>query len=250
MRHGTVDASQLAIGTNYRGLFSEEFIPPEADVFKPLLQRKPGVLLPAQAVLDGLAILHQCLLDLLADFARMGSTKSRHLAIPPGAEILAKTLEAEELAPGLVREKCERAQLAACFHMRQDFAGNAFLLSDRRKVGSFRAVLEERLLGVCGFAMNQSHEANELVPRLPVRVAVLAGVNRGEFPLVFAGKRLDRRSQSGRQSFYFSGRVLRSTGLPQVGAQIELVHAETIALAHASLKVLRSRKIVKLRKMT
>src|ERR1700730_4272216 len=134
--------------------------------------------------------------------------------------------------------------------MREDFAGNAFLVLYRRLAGSLRAVLDERFLRVCGLAMNQPHEADELVPGLPVRVAVSARVNRREFPLVFARKRLCRLSQSGSQPFYFSGRALRSAGLPQVGAQIKLLHAEAIALAHASFKVFRSRKIVKLRKMT
>src|SRR5437899_5433094 len=98
--------------------------------------------------------------------------------------------------------------------------------------------------------MNQPHKADELVPRLPVHIAVLPGINRGEFPLVFAGKRFDRLGESGSESFYFPRRVLRSAGLPQVGAQIEVFHAEAIALAHAAFKVFRSRKIVTLWKMT
>src|SRR6266404_8388146 len=98
--------------------------------------------------------------------------------------------------------------------------------------------------------MNQPHEADELVPRLPVHVAVLAGINRGEFPLVFAGKRFDRLGESGSESFYFFRRVLRSAGLPQIGAQIEVLHAEAVALAHAAFKVFRPGKIVKFWKMT
>src|SRR6266852_3292718 len=136
MRHRDVDSRELALGTNYRRLFSEEFVPPEADIFKLLLQRKPHVLLPVQAVFDGIAILHQRFLELLSHFARMGSAKGRNLAIPPCAEILAKALKPEELtqgekmleeararvvhfrlfqelAPGLVGEQGERAQLAA-----------------------------------------------------------------------------------------------------------------------------------------
>src|ERR1700730_16851394 len=56
--------------------------------------------------------------------------------------------------------------------MREDFAGNALLLFGSGIVASFRSVLNERFLGICGFAMNQPHEADELVPRLPVRLAV------------------------------------------------------------------------------
>src|SRR5207245_10663535 len=98
--------------------------------------------------------------------------------------------------------------------------------------------------------LNTPYEADELVPRLPVHIAVLTGINRGEFPFVFAGKRFDRLGESGRESFYFFVRVLPGTGLPQVGAQIEVFHAEAIALAHAAFKVFRSRKIVEFWKMT
>ncbi len=97
--------------------------------------------------------------------------------------------------------------------------------------------------------MNQPHKTDELIPGLPVHVAIPPGINRGEFPFVFTGKRLDRLNQSGSQSFYFSGRALRGAGFPQVGTQIEFFHAETIALAHTGFKVFRSRKIVKLRKV-
>src|ERR1700730_9313419 len=134
--------------------------------------------------------------------------------------------------------------------MREDFAGNAFLVFYRRLAGSLRAVLDERFLRVCGLAMNQPHGADELVPGLPVGVAVSASLQRRALPLVSAEKGLDRLNQSGSQPFYFSGRALCSAGLPQVGAQIKLLLAETIPLAHASFKVFRSRKIVKLRKMT
>src|SRR6266566_6544406 len=98
--------------------------------------------------------------------------------------------------------------------------------------------------------MNQPHEADELVPRLPVHIAVLAGINGGEFPLVLAGKRFNRLGESGCESFYFFRRVLRSAGLPQVRAQIEVFHAEAVTLAHAVIKVFRSWKIVKFWKMT
>jgi len=109
-------------------LLGEEFIPAEAYIFEPLLQGKPCTLVPAQAVLDGIAILHQRFLDFLAHFLRVGSAQRCHLAIPPRAELLAKTLQPEEsaqriemlgkaraligyfrllqeLAPGLVREQ-------------------------------------------------------------------------------------------------------------------------------------------------
>src|SRR5207244_2053691 len=112
------------------------------------------------------AILHERLLDFLAHFMGMRSAKNRHLAIPPRAEVSAKVLEPEkltqrekmlgktrarvvhfrllkELAPGLVCEQCERAQLAAALKMGDDFVDNAFLLFDRGISGNFRAVLDE-----------------------------------------------------------------------------------------------------------
>src|SRR5712671_4125887 len=96
----------------------------------------------------------------------------------------------QELAPGLVCEQRESAQLAAAFKMPKDCAGNAFLLFDRGIFSSLGAVLHERFLGICSFTMNQPHEADELVPRLPVHITIPARVNRGKFPFVFAGKRL------------------------------------------------------------
>src|SRR5260370_2505484 len=99
------------MGTTYRRLVSEHFIPPEADVFKLLLQRKPHVLLPVQAVFDGVAILHQRFLEILSHFARMGSAQSGHLAIPPCPEILAKALKPEELAQGGKMPKRPRASV-------------------------------------------------------------------------------------------------------------------------------------------
>src|SRR5712664_828982 len=134
--------------------------------------------------------------------------------------------------------------------MRQDFARDALLLFNRRIDGSFRPILDERFLRIRGLAMNQPHEADKLIPGLPVRVTVLAGVNRRQFPLVFAGKWLDGLSQSRSHSFYLSRRTLCSAGLPQVRAQIELLHPKPIPLVDASFKLFRSRQIVKLRKMT
>src|SRR4029077_15294486 len=166
IRDRDADACQLAIGTNYRGLFGEELIPAAADVFKLLLQRKPHVLLPVQAVFDRVAILHHCFLEILSHFARMGSAKGGHLAIPPRAEVPTKAVKPEELAqgekmlekarsrvvhfrlvqelaPGLVREQGEGTQLAAGLKMREDFAGDAFQLFRRGAVGSLRSVLDE-----------------------------------------------------------------------------------------------------------
>jgi len=96
----------------------------------------------------------------------------------------------------------------------------------------------------------QAARSRRAGPRLPVHIAVFAGVNCGELPFVFAGERLDRLGESGSESFYFRGRVLRGARLPQVSSQIKIFHAETIALAQAGFEIFRPRKIVKLRKMT
>src|ERR1700722_13811463 len=98
--------------------------------------------------------------------------------------------------------------------------------------------------------MNEPHEADELIPWLPVHVAILASVHCGEFPFVFAGKRLHCSNESSRQHFDFFGGSLRGIRLPQVGAQIEIFHTQTITLAHTRPEVVGSWKIVKLWKMT
>ena len=82
-----------------------------------------------------------------------------------------------------------------------------------------------------------------------IKRALGAG-RRPQFPFVIAGERFDRLGQCSRQTLYFFGRALRGAGLPKVRAQIEIFHAEAIALTHAGFKVFRSGKIVKLWKMT
>src|SRR5260370_5884030 len=126
----------------------------------------------------------------------------------------------QELAPRLVREQRESAQLAAALKMREDFAGNVFLLFERRISGGLRSVLDERFFGICGFTMNQPHETDELVPGLPVHVTIPACVNRGEFPLVCAGKRLDDLNPSSSHPLYFPARAVGRAVLPQVPAPI------------------------------
>jgi len=97
------------------------------------------------------AILHLRFLGLLAHFARIGSAKSRHLAIPPRAKILAKALEPEVLAqrlkmlgrrgralftlfvPGIgSKDLClnnvKEPSLPPSSRCARIFAGNAFLL--------------------------------------------------------------------------------------------------------------------------
>src|SRR6266850_3160000 len=80
-------------------------------------------------------------------------------------------------------------------------------------------------------------------------MAVLPRVNRGEFPLLFPGKRLDGLRQVRRKSFKFIRQALRRPGLPEVGADIQVLHAYTSPLAQRSLEVFRARKIMELRKV-
>src|SRR5258708_12908407 len=95
------------------------------------------------------------------------------------------------MAPSLVSEKREGAELASTFEMDKDFASNAFLILKRMFLRKLRAEFEERFPGVSSFAMNAADEANQLVPGLAVRVTILASVNSGEPPLVFSAKQID-----------------------------------------------------------
>src|SRR5260370_7035926 len=106
--------------------------------------------------------------------------------------------------------------------MGQDFTRDAFLFFNPRIAGSLRPVLDDRFLRIRGLAMHQPHEAHELVPGLPVRVAVLARVNRGQFPLVFAGEWLDRPRPSRSQSPYLRRPTLRRPGPPPLGTTPKL----------------------------
>src|SRR5260370_25295885 len=107
--------------------------------------------------------------------------------------------------------------------MRQDFTRDAFLFFNPRIAGSLRPVLDDRFLRIRGLAMYQPHEADELVPGLSVRVAVLAGVNRGQFPLVFAGEWLARLPPSRSPSLYLPRRTLRSARPPPNRAPTRLL---------------------------
>src|SRR5262245_33387798 len=63
--HRKLNASQLPFWTNNGRLFGKELVPQEANVFELPLQREPSIFLPVQALLDGVAELHQRFLDLL-----------------------------------------------------------------------------------------------------------------------------------------------------------------------------------------
>src|SRR5260370_26426256 len=100
--------------------------------------------------------------------------------------------------------------------MRQNLTRDAFLFFNPRIAGSLRPVLDDRFLRIRGLAMHQPHEADELVPGLSVRVAVLAGVNRGQFPLVFAGEWLDPLPPSRRQPLYLPRPTLPTARPPEI----------------------------------
>src|SRR5262249_36214800 len=188
-------------------LLCEKFAPTETYVLKPLLQRVPHALLPTQAALDSVAILHQRFFDFLAHFARMRRAEDGHLSIPTRAEFLAKALQAEELpqglkmfgrarasaidfcyieelAPRFASEQSDGAQFAAALEMSKDFASNVFLIFCGNVARSFRTIFNERLLRVRRFAMNTPHEADQLIPRLAMHVPVSARIHRSQFPFV------------------------------------------------------------------
>ena len=105
------------------------------------------------------------------------------MAVPPRAEIFAKTLQAQqatqrmkmfsdararvvnrglldEFTPGFVREEGKRTKFAAFFKVRQDLVHYALLIFARHAFGNFRPILHERFLAVGRFAVNQQHEAD------------------------------------------------------------------------------------------
>src|SRR5260370_24920681 len=152
----------------------------------------------------------------------------------------------DEVAPSLVSEGGEGAKCAAIFKMDEDFASDAFRTLKLMFLRQLRAEFEERFLSVGGFAVNAADEANQLVPGLAVRVTVFAGVNSGELPLVFSGKRIDRLGQAGSEGFQLIGRTLSRAGLPEIGTQVEVFHTEASALSDAPFEVFASWQVVDL----
>ena len=90
---GFADAHQFAVSANDRGLFGKKFFPAKAEVFELLLQWEPGVLVPAEAVLDGITKLHERFLDFFAHFARGRRAEGSHLTVPAAGEVLAQVHE-------------------------------------------------------------------------------------------------------------------------------------------------------------
>ncbi len=270
---GFADAQQFAIGANNGRLFGKKLFPAKTEILELLLQREPGVLMPAEAILDGITKLHERFFDFFAHFAGRRRAEGGHLAVPAAGEVLAQVHEArklaqglkmfgearasvfyfcrfDELAPSLVREERERAKLSAILEMDEDFAREAFLILERMLMRKLWAEFEERFLGGGGFAVNAADKADQLVPGLAVCVAIFAGVNGGKLPLFFSGKRIDSLGQVGGERFQLIGRALGRAGLPEIGTQIEFFHTEAIALADGGFEVFGPRKIVELGEMT
>jgi len=101
MGDGLADTHQLAIGADDRRLFGKKFFPAKAEIFELLLKREPRLFVPTQAILDGIAELHQRFFNFLAHLSRRGGPEGCHLAVPASSEVLAKSLEAREFAQGL-----------------------------------------------------------------------------------------------------------------------------------------------------
>jgi len=60
------------------------------------------------------------------------------------------------------------------------------------------------------------------------------GVNRSQLPFVLAGKRLDSVRQVDDESLQIVRRTLRSLGLPEIGAKVQILHAKTILFITAA----------------
>src|SRR5260370_1071188 len=144
-----------------------------------------------------------------------------------------------------IRLRIRNALLASTFQMDKDFPSNAFLILKRMFFRKLRAEFEERFPGVSSIAIDAADEANQLVPGLAVRVTILASVNSGELPLVFSGKRIDGLGQAGSEGFQLIGRALSRAGLPEIGTQVEVFHAEASAFADGAFEVFGPGKIVK-----
>ena len=94
---------------------------------------------------------------------------------------------------------------APIVQMGEDFASDAFLILARDVARKMRAMFDERFLRLCRFAVYETDKADQLIPRLAVRVAVLSGINCRELPLFFPGKRFDGLPQTGGENLQFLG---------------------------------------------
>ena len=93
MINGFADAKQFAVGANDRRLPGKELFPAKTKILKLLLQREPGVFVPAKAILDGIAKLQERFFDLFAHFARRGRAEGSDLTVPTAGEILTQVHE-------------------------------------------------------------------------------------------------------------------------------------------------------------
>src|SRR5262249_11553684 len=191
--------------------------------------------------------------NFLSHVSERRSSERGHLAVPPGGKLPTKIFEMrqrvqnpkvlerararavhlgriDEFVPSLVREQCEGPEFAALFKVPEDFSGDALLCFFIFGVGQLRAVLHETFLCIGRFAMNLTDETYKLLPRLAVCAAILSGINGRQFPLLIPGKRIDGLREIRGESFEFLGRSLRSAA-PQIGAKVEVLHAEAVALA-------------------
>src|SRR5437899_582931 len=98
---GFADAHELALRADDRGLFGEKFLPAKAEVGELLLEREPGAFMPAQAVFDGIAVLHERLFHFLAHMRRGRSPERGHLAVPTRGKLLTEILEVRQFVQGM-----------------------------------------------------------------------------------------------------------------------------------------------------
>jgi hypothetical protein len=139
---------QFSFCAHDRGLFGKKFLPAKTEVPKLLLEREPGAFMPAQAIVNRIAILHERFFHFFAHLRGGRSAERRHLAVPARPKLptlvcqasqrvqCAKMLEQSracsiylcrinKLVPGFVRKQRKGTEFAALFEMAQDFRGDA-----------------------------------------------------------------------------------------------------------------------------
>src|SRR6267378_1530691 len=151
----------------------------------------------------------------------------------------------DELAPRLMREERERAQLSAGLKVCKNFTRNPLLVLITRIITNLRAVLNERLLRIGRIAVDQPDKLNQLIPRFPVSASILPRVNRLQLPLFLPGQRLNCLRQTRRQSLQLLRAAFRNAAFPQIRTQLQFFHAQPVSFVERSFELLRPRQIVK-----
>src|SRR2546429_485906 len=89
----------------------QKFFPAKREVGKLLLERKPCRSMPTEAILDGIAVLHECFFRLCAHLRGRRCAKRGHLAVPPRRKLAAQIFELGQRVQGA--KMLERARATA-----------------------------------------------------------------------------------------------------------------------------------------